>query len=270
MDESSRLAPPVDALFACCASPCSPLSTLPGAASAVIASSPGEARGAVLFCFKTSNWCSHLKVSMRTYRYTSVWNIYISIYVIVYGSVGSSLSRSVQVDVSNPGKPLCFFLVRDLFLHFFCLAPCIYVVLQPRMSDTRYSSRICLFFFLFPPIRYYLWYDCNGQFLRWPRVPKYRSQNKRLLSLRLVISISYSCTIAHFTFLLPFLVLYCSRTDSGRVFREGRVGRVDASPPGQQARLPICLLAGPHPIRTLRRAGAKAPDAPLQAEEERL
>ena len=69
---SSRLGPPFGVLFARRALPCSPLPTLPRAASAVLASSPGDG---CCFRFLVINTIPFLipVVSIRTYRCVSIW-----------------------------------------------------------------------------------------------------------------------------------------------------------------------------------------------------
>ena len=63
-----RWGPPIGALFALRASPYSPLPTLPVAASAVLVSSPEAC------CFRFfSTYLFRSQVSIRTYRYISVW-----------------------------------------------------------------------------------------------------------------------------------------------------------------------------------------------------
>ena len=74
--------------FACRASPCSPLPTLPGATSAMLASSPGEAR-----CFR-SRFFYQLFGSQRTSLSVRNW-------VVEQVAI---LPRTFQVYVSNLGQ----------------------------------------------------------------------------------------------------------------------------------------------------------------------
>ena len=63
------------------------------------------------------------------------------------------------------------------------------------------------------------------------------------------------------------MALHDGNADAGR---RKAVDGGDAPAHGQQARIPLHLVAGAHPVRQLRRAAAEAPDAALQAEEKRF
>ena len=91
-------------LFARRASPCSPLPTLPVAASVILASSPGKA------C------CIRFFVKM-TVPISSVYQSERKICTKPGGQAVAPLPCAAEVDVSNPGK--LFFLVTIFFTSLF-------------------------------------------------------------------------------------------------------------------------------------------------------
>ena len=108
-------------LFACRASPCSPLPTLPGAASAVLASSPSEA---CCFRFFFNIFVPISSVNQSECKYARNWVVkQVALFPCAF-----------QVNVSNPAK--MYFLVCHFFFTFFvCLAPC--VLSQPSSTVVK-------------------------------------------------------------------------------------------------------------------------------------
>ena len=111
---SSRLRPPFGVLFARHASPCSPLPTLPRAASAVLASSPCE--GCCIRVFG-QNSCSHLVcLFVRIDTYQS------DMYQVRNGWLNSCFySQRVRGRRFDPrSAPRSLFCVPFFFISFFC------------------------------------------------------------------------------------------------------------------------------------------------------
>ena len=106
-------------VFARRASPCSSLPTLPGAASAVLASSPGDG---CFFHFSLVKYLFRLQASIHTYRYVPI-SVYL--YKRFSGVAGRSLSLRPRRPWSESRMSvLSFVCAIFIFVLFQCVKIC--------------------------------------------------------------------------------------------------------------------------------------------------